>query len=298
MKAVIMAGGKGTRGKPYTEYFPKAMTPIYGKPLIDYIVRYIRSFDLVDQIVIITDVAGMGGQIRNYYGDSVHSKRGGIVFVQDSQSGTGGDLLHVANMIPDNEPFILWFADNLCAVDLKGMRKQFEACGSTACIATRRERAEETGFAAVDENGIVKKFIEKPVIKLPSPECLGVYMLGREVFARIEDAARIRKGYGNKGAECKTGGKGADPIGKAATDGNDAKDCSGSGVTPEDIQVNLSHDILQDLAGEGAVSAFDIGDSQWIDAESPVTLERNKTRVNQIINAMRTAIGDHPRDAR
>ena len=39
MKAVILAGGKGTRGKPYTDYFPKAMTPINGKPLIEYIVN-------------------------------------------------------------------------------------------------------------------------------------------------------------------------------------------------------------------------------------------------------------------
>ncbi|MFB5616790.1 MAG: NDP-sugar synthase, partial [Nitrosopumilus sp.] len=41
MKAVILAGGSGTRGKPYTEYFPKAMIPINGKPLVDYVVRYL-----------------------------------------------------------------------------------------------------------------------------------------------------------------------------------------------------------------------------------------------------------------
>ena len=35
VKAVILAGGKGTRGKPYTDYFPKAMIPVNGKPLID-----------------------------------------------------------------------------------------------------------------------------------------------------------------------------------------------------------------------------------------------------------------------
>ncbi len=51
MKAVILAGGKGTRGKPYTEYFPKAMTPINGKPLIDYIVKYLKSFSFVKEII-------------------------------------------------------------------------------------------------------------------------------------------------------------------------------------------------------------------------------------------------------
>jgi len=38
LKAVILAGGLGTRGKPFTDYFPKAMIPIDGKPLIDHIV--------------------------------------------------------------------------------------------------------------------------------------------------------------------------------------------------------------------------------------------------------------------
>ncbi|HLC25014.1 MAG TPA: sugar phosphate nucleotidyltransferase, partial [Nitrosopumilaceae archaeon] len=44
MKIVILAGGRGTRGKPFTDYFPKAMIPIEGKPLIDYIVKYVSSF--------------------------------------------------------------------------------------------------------------------------------------------------------------------------------------------------------------------------------------------------------------
>ena len=90
MKAVILAGGKGTRGKPYTEYFPKAMTPINGKPLIDYIVKYLKSFSFVKEIIIVSDFNGLGGQIKNYYGNQKN-----ITFVQDSQSGTDGDLLHI-----------------------------------------------------------------------------------------------------------------------------------------------------------------------------------------------------------
>ena len=59
MKAVILAGGKGTRGKPYTDYFPKAMTPINGKPLIDYIVKYLKSQKIIDEIIIIADFEGI-----------------------------------------------------------------------------------------------------------------------------------------------------------------------------------------------------------------------------------------------
>ncbi|RZD40945.1 MAG: mannose-1-phosphate guanyltransferase [Thaumarchaeota archaeon] len=180
MKAIILAGGKGTRGKPYTEYFPKAMTPINGKPLIDYIVKYVKSFSFIKEVIIISDFEGLGGQIKNYFGDQKN-----ITFVQDSQSGTGGDLLHIERKLKDESEFLLWFVDNLCAVDVKKMREFFKKKNSSACIATRTKRKEETGFAVV-ENGVIKEFKEKPVMKLQLSECLGVYILGKEVLKKIK----------------------------------------------------------------------------------------------------------------
>jgi mannose-1-phosphate guanylyltransferase len=182
VKAVILAGGKGTRGKPYTEYFPKAMIPINGKPLIDYVVRYLNSFGFIKEVIIISDFNGLGGQIKNYYQNPKISKK--ISFVQDSQSGTGGDLLHVGKKLGDESGFILWFVDNLCAIDLKKMYEFFIEKKSMACIATRTKRKEETGFAAV-EDGIIKQFKEKPTMKLPMSECLGIYILGKDIIRRI-----------------------------------------------------------------------------------------------------------------
>ncbi|MBI2643174.1 MAG: NTP transferase domain-containing protein [Nitrosarchaeum sp.] len=191
MKAIILAGGKGTRGKPYTEYFPKAMTPINDKPLIDYIVKYLSSFDFIKEIIIISDYTGLGGQIKNYYSNPKNGKK--ITFVQDTQSGTGGDLLHIEDKLKGDSEFVLWFVDNLCAIDLVKMRKVFKEKNSVACIATRTKRKEETGFAV---------------------------------------------------------------------------------------------DILQQLSKEGKISAYDIGDKEWIDAESPMVLERNKIVVKKIIKQM------------
>jgi len=180
VKVIILAGGKGTRGKPYTEYFPKAMTPINGKPLIDYVVRYLKSFNFIKEVIIISDYNGLGGQIKNYYGDQKNIK-----FVQDSQSGTGGDLLHIEKELKNESEFLLWFVDNLCAVDIKKMREVFKEKNSSACIATRTKRKEETGFATV-EDGIITEFKEKPIIKLELSECLGIYMLGTEIIQKIK----------------------------------------------------------------------------------------------------------------
>jgi len=190
VKAVILAGGKGTRGKPYTEYFPKAMTPINEKPLIDYIVRYLNSFGFIKEIIIISDFNGMGEQIKNYFQNPKINKK--ISFVQDSQSGTAGDLLHVGKKLGDESGFILWFVDNLCAIDLKKMYQQFIEKKSVACIATRKKRKEETGFAIVEE-GIVKQFKEKPNIKLPMSECLGIYILGRDIIRKIKSKSKQKE---------------------------------------------------------------------------------------------------------
>ncbi len=240
MKAVILAGGKGTRGRPYTEYFPKAMTPINGKPLIDYVVNYLRTFDFIKEIIIISDYKGLGGQIRNYY-DNINNNKD-ITFVQDSQSGTGGDLLHIEKKLKDDSEFVLWFVDNLCAVDVEKMRDFFKKKKSIACIATRTKRKEETGFAIV-EDGIITEFKEKPKMKLQLSECLGIYILGKGILERIK-------------------------------------------AKSEQKEINLSFDILEQLSKERKISAYDIGDADWIDAESPMILERNEKTVKKIIKQM------------
>jgi mannose-1-phosphate guanylyltransferase len=236
VKAVILAGGKGTRGKPYTEYFPKAMTPINGKPLIDYVIKYLKSFSFVKEIIIVSDFDGVGGQIKNYYEDQKN-----ISFIQDSQSGTGGDLLHIEKKLKGESEFLLWFVDNLCAIDLKKMRELFKEKNSSACIATRTKRREETGFAMI-KNGIITEFKEKPVMKLQLAECLGIYILSKDILKQIK--AKKQK------------------------------------------KINLSFDILQKLSKEGKISAYDIGDKEWVDAESPMALERNEKTVKKIIKQM------------
>ena len=121
------------------------------------------------------------------------------------------------------------------------MQETFLEKKSSACIATRTKRREETGFAIV-ENGIIKEFKEKPEMKLQLSECLGVYMLSTDVISRIK---KLKK-----------------------------------------KQVNLSFDILQKLSKEGKISAYEIGDTEWLDAESPMILERNEKTVKKIIKQM------------
>ncbi len=245
-----MAGGRGTRGRPYTDHFPKAMIPINGVPLVERIVNHIASNGHVDEIVVVADYTGLGAQIKNHL--SACGARCALVFVQDSQSGTGGDLLHAAPALDssDDSGFLLWFVDNLCALDIDAVRKRFDSGGVMACIATRSRRQEETGFARV-QDGIITEFVEKPVADLPIPECLGMYMLDRGILDHIRNAKKAKKGGGGDAAD-----------------------------------VNLSFDVLQDLSRKSQVGAYDIGDAGWIDIESPVAVDRNRRLVDAITERM------------
>jgi len=239
VKAVILAGGKGARGKPYTDYFPKAMIPLDGKPLIDYILRYLSSFDFISEIIIISDFNGLGGQIKNFLEGSKYKKK--ISFVQDSQSGTAGDLLHIRKKLTGTE-FVLWFVDNLSPINLKKMLQTFKKKKSIACIATRTTRQEETGFAIVEGN-IIKEFKEKPVMKLKMAECLGVYILSNKILNKIKPKSKQKN-------------------------------------------VNLSFHVLEKLSKSDTISAYDIGNTPWLDVESPVVIDRYQSLVKKIIKQM------------
>ena len=183
MKVIILAGGKGTRAKPFTDFFPKAMIPVEGKPLIDHIVSYVSSFSFIDEILIVSDFKGLGAQLKHYFENRKNIKK--IKFIQDSGAGTAGDLVHVSNLLKKSPEFLLWFVDNLCAIDIKKMIAAFKKNNSIACIATRTSRKEETGFAVV-KNDMITEFREKPTIKMEMSECLGIYVLGSDILKKIQ----------------------------------------------------------------------------------------------------------------
>ncbi len=234
------------------------MIPVNGKPLIGHIVEYLETSGIIDEIIIVADFGGLGGQIKNYYSGA---GRTDITYVQDSQSGTGGDLLHVGPRLRGESEFLLWFVDNLCAADIGAMIRQFKETGSLACIATRTKRREETGFAHVGEDGIIKQFKEKPIVHMPMAECLGIYILSSDIIKRIRAHARLH--WKADGAEGRN------------RHGNNKR-----------YSINLSYDILQPISGEGRVCAYDIGDRDWIDVGTPVMLDRNASVVKRITRQM------------
>lgn len=114
MKAVIMAGGKGTRLTSIAKDIPKPMFPILGKPILEYQINSLKESGITDIIII---VGHLGDVIQEYFADNrdygVHIE----YIVEKEPLGTAGALYYLKNLIQDD--FILVFGDLILDVDFK-----------------------------------------------------------------------------------------------------------------------------------------------------------------------------------
>src|SRR5918994_3633990 len=113
MKAVVMAGGEGTRLRPLTSNQPKPMVPIVGKPCIEHIVELLRSHGLED--VVIT-LAFLPQAIRSYFGNGETLGLNIEYSVEELPLGTAGSVRLARDALDDT--FLVISGDALCDVDL------------------------------------------------------------------------------------------------------------------------------------------------------------------------------------
>lgn len=247
MKAVILAGGKGERAKPFSEVSPKVMIPVNGRPVIDYIVRHLVSFDLIGEVVMVcSSNEDHNTQVKSYFEGKEKLFKNKIRFIDESLSGTGGAVLSAKPFLKDQEEFLVWFGDNLITLDINALHNHYKTRKCIGCVTVSSIRKTETGFVEVAPDGQILKFKEKPTIKLIEPECLGIYLFNTKILNYIEKAAEQQKN-----------------------------------------SINLSYDILEKLPSHEKLHSYDIGQIDWIDAESPTKLARNTDRVKAIIKEMK-----------
>ncbi|MFH1125630.1 MAG: sugar phosphate nucleotidyltransferase [Candidatus Altiarchaeota archaeon] len=180
--AVLLAGGKGTRMRPFTYEIPKPMIPVQGKPLIQHIVELLRKYEVGE---ITFSVGYMKDKIKEYFGNG--SKFGvNITYVEEKDElGTAGPL----NMLREklNDTFLMFNGDILSNIDLKDFVSFHEDKKGVATIAlTTVSNPSRFGVARLRGDNILE-FIEKPSIgKEPSNLInAGVYVLEPEVFKYI-----------------------------------------------------------------------------------------------------------------
>jgi mannose-1-phosphate guanylyltransferase/phosphomannomutase len=158
MKAVVMAGGEGTRLRPLTSNQPKPMVPIVGKPCMEHIVELLREHGFEDVIVT---VAFLPQAIRSYFGDGEALGLNMEYSVEETPLGTAGSVRLAADRLDDT--FLVISGDALCDFDLTKLVEFHKEKEAAVTIGLKSvENPLEFGIVVTDEDGRVERFLEKP----------------------------------------------------------------------------------------------------------------------------------------
>jgi mannose-1-phosphate guanylyltransferase/phosphomannomutase len=184
MKAVIMAGGKGTRLRPLTCNKPKPMVPIVNRPMMEHILYLLKKFNFEDVWVTLFYLPEL---IQNYFGDGAEFGMNIRYSLEDSPLGTAGSVKKIINEL--TETFLVISGDALTDINLEkaiGFHKEKKA--KATIVLTKVASPLEYGVVIVDQQGKVRRFLEKPGWGEVFSDTVntGIYILEPEIFNFFE----------------------------------------------------------------------------------------------------------------
>ncbi len=183
MKAVVMAGGEGTRLRPLTSNQPKPMVPIVGKPCIEHILELLRRHELNDVIVTL---AFMPQAIRSYFGNGETLGMNVSYSVEESPLGTAGSVRQA--VAGGDEPVLVISGDALCDIDLTSLLAFHRERKAAVTIALKSvENPLEFGIVVTDPDGRIERFLEKPSWGQVFSDTIntGIYVIEPEVLRHV-----------------------------------------------------------------------------------------------------------------
>lgn len=183
MKAVILAGGEGTRLKDIAMGLPKPMMPLLGKPLLEHIVGHLRACGF-DELCM--TLRYKPESIRAHFGDG--SGFGVRIEYREEREplGTAGSVKNCADFI-DNEPFLVIAGD--CACDLALDEAMARHKGGVTIVLSRDDEPLRYGLVVTGRDGHVAGFLEKPAWERVVTDAVstGIYVLSPEVLDYVPE---------------------------------------------------------------------------------------------------------------
>ncbi|MGH7610571.1 MAG: sugar phosphate nucleotidyltransferase, partial [Candidatus Dormibacteria bacterium] len=158
MKAVVMAGGEGSRLRPLTSRRPKPLVPVVGRPCMEHVLRLVRRHGITE--VVIT-LQYLGASIRNFFGDGAELGMHLEYVVEDRPLGTAGSVRNAAALL--QETFLVISGDALTDIDLTqvvGFHRDHAARATV--VMSRVANPLEYGVVITAQDGRVQRFLEKP----------------------------------------------------------------------------------------------------------------------------------------
>lgn len=158
MKAVVMAGGQGTRLRPLTSNQPKPMLPIVGRPMMEHVLRLLRNHGFTETVATVQFLASV---IRNYFGDGSDLGLSLAYATEDEPLGTAGSVRNAEHFLDDT--FLVISGDAVTDIDLTETVRFHKDKGAAVTVVLKRvENPLEFGIVIADEEGRIERLLEKP----------------------------------------------------------------------------------------------------------------------------------------
>jgi mannose-1-phosphate guanylyltransferase len=183
MKAVILAGGEGTRLHPLTCNTPKVMVPILNKPFLEYLILYLKEHSVRD---IILTTSYLPDRIQSYFGDGAESGVHLTYLIEEQPLGTAGAVKNAEAFL--DEPFFVINGDIVTGIDLTTMMSRHRKTKPKVSLAlTPVDNPTIYGVVETDAEGMVKRFVEKPSWQEVTTNMInaGIYIVEPEVLSYI-----------------------------------------------------------------------------------------------------------------
>jgi NDP-sugar pyrophosphorylase family protein len=197
MRAILLAGGKGSRLRPLTLHTPKPIVPIFDRPFLRYQIDLLRQVPEIDEIVLSLNY--QPHRIEEVFGDGsdldVHIR----YVVEPSPLGTGGAIKFAAGETLD-QPIVVFNGDVFTSVDLPSIIQLHRDRRAKATIVlTPVDNPTAYGLVETDAGGNVIDFLEKPSADEIRCDTInaGIYVLEPETLDRIprDTSFSIERGY-------------------------------------------------------------------------------------------------------
>jgi dTDP-glucose pyrophosphorylase len=189
-EGVILAAGKGTRIRPFSDHYPKPLLPIFDRPLLLWQVESMRQLGITDILIV---VGHLGHRVVESLGDG---SRYGVNIRYVEQQETLGIAHAVGQLEPHIErPFLLFLGDIFFETrNLASMLDAFEKPGVDGVLAVKvepdREAMRRNFSVELDEAGFVKRVVEKPRHPRTNLKGCGLYLFDLEIFDAVRATPR------------------------------------------------------------------------------------------------------------
>jgi mannose-1-phosphate guanylyltransferase/phosphomannomutase len=185
MKAVVMAGGEGSRLRPLTSRLPKPLVPIANKPVMEHIITLLRDSGIR---YVVATVHYLADEIEAYFGDGSDFGLSISYTVEDTPLGTAGAVKLTQHLVEDDDVLVI-SGDALTDFDVRALIDHHTSSGNDVTIGLKRvSNPLEFGVVITDGKGYITRFLEKPSWGEVFSDTIntGIYVLNPEVFARME----------------------------------------------------------------------------------------------------------------